>query len=92
MSKALNINFSNEKLDLDYLVFNLPRFRTQMLKVAKIFHKYGFNSRTYNADTEKYSTIYLFNGQKFTTEWTIQKSISNSGVSYRGSRFCCWRF
>jgi hypothetical protein len=23
------------------------------------------------------STIYLFNGQKFTTEWTIQKSISN---------------
>jgi len=22
-------------------------------------------------------TIYLFNGQKFTTEWTIQKSISN---------------
>jgi hypothetical protein len=57
MSKVLNINFSNEKLDLDYLVFNLPRFRTQMLKVAKIFHKYGFNSRTYNADTEKYSTI-----------------------------------
>ena len=28
-----------------------------MLEVAEIFHKYGFNSRTYNADTEKYSTI-----------------------------------
>lgn len=24
-----------------------------MLKVARIFHKYGFNSRTYNFDTEK---------------------------------------
>ena len=60
MSKALSINFSNEKLDLDYLVFNLPRFRTRMLKVAKIFHKYGFNSRTFNHDTEKYSTI-LYN-------------------------------
>nr|YP_010283285.1 hypothetical protein MKU01_pgp089 [Psammodictyon constrictum]ULD16404.1 hypothetical protein [Psammodictyon constrictum] len=57
MSKALNINFSDEKLGLDYLVFNLPRFRTRMLEVAEILHKYGFNSRTYNADTEKYSTI-----------------------------------
>jgi hypothetical protein len=28
-----------------------------MLEVAEIFHKYGFNSRTYNADTKKYSTI-----------------------------------
>lgn len=66
MSKALNINFSNQKLDLDYLVFNLPRFRTQILKVAKIFHKYGFNSRTYNADTEKYSTILY---KKTFTHW-----------------------
>jgi hypothetical protein len=57
MSKTININFSDEKLGLDYLVFNLPRFRTRMLEVAEIFHKYGFNSRTYNADTEKYSTI-----------------------------------
>jgi hypothetical protein len=54
MLKALNIHFSYEKLDLDYLVFNFPRFRTRMLKVAKILHKYGFNSRTYNVDTEKY--------------------------------------
>lgn len=57
MPKTLNINFSDEKLGLDYLVFNLPRFRTRMLEVAEIFHKYGFNSRTYNAETEKYSTI-----------------------------------
>ena len=57
MPKTLNINFSDEKLGLDYLVFNLPRFRTRMLEVAEIFHKYGFNSRTYNVDTEKYSTI-----------------------------------
>ena len=66
MSKALNIHFSNEKLDLDYLVFNLPRFRTRMLKVTKIFHKYGFNSRIYNADTEKYSTILY---EKTFTHW-----------------------
>jgi len=57
MPKTLNINFSDEKLSLDYLVFNLPRFRTRMLEVAEIFHKYGFNSRTFNADTGKYSTI-----------------------------------
>ena len=57
MLKALNVNFSNENLDLDYLVFNLTRFRTQMLKVAKIFRKYGFNFRNYSANTEKYSTI-----------------------------------
>jgi hypothetical protein len=77
MSKALNINFSNEKLDLDYLVFNLPRFRTQMLKVAKIFHKYGFNSRTYNADTEKYSTILY---DKTFTHWltfTLENELWN---------------
>jgi len=58
MSKALNINFSDEKLGLDYLVFNLPKFRIRMLEVAEIFHKYEFNSRTFNADTEKYSTIF----------------------------------
>lgn len=46
---------------LDYLVFNLPRFRTRMLKIAIIFHKYGFNSKTYNTDTEKYSTILFAN-------------------------------
>ena len=57
MTKALNINFSDEKLGLDYLVFNLPRFRTRIREVAEIFYKYGFNSRTYNVDTEKYSTI-----------------------------------
>ena len=39
MSKAQNINFSNEKLNLNYLIFNLPKFRARMLKVAKIFHK-----------------------------------------------------
>ena len=66
MSKALNINFSNQKLDLDYLVFNLLRFRIQMLEVAEIFHKYGFNSRTYNTDTEKYSTILY---EKTFTHW-----------------------
>ena len=77
MSKSLNINFSDEKLDLDYLVFNLPRFRTRMLKVAKIFHKYGFNSRTYNADTGKYSTILY---EKTFTHWatfTLENNLWN---------------
>ena len=77
MSKALNINFSDEKLDLDYLVFNLPRFRTRMVKVAKIFHKYGFNSRTYNPDTEKYSTILY---EKTFTHWltfTLENELWN---------------
>lgn len=55
--KGRNINFSDKKLSLDYLVFNLPRFRTQILEVAEIFHKYGFNSRIFNDDTQKYSTI-----------------------------------
>ena len=57
MSKIQNINFIDEKLSLDYLVFNLPRFRPRMLEVAEMFHKYGFNSKTYNVDTEKYSKI-----------------------------------
>ena len=60
MPKTQNINFSDEKLGLDYLVFNLPRFGPRMLEVAEIFHKYEFNSRTYNVDTEKHSTI-LYN-------------------------------
>ena len=55
MTKTLNINFSDEKLGLDYLVFNLPRFKPRMLEVAEIFYKYGFNSRTYNVDAKKYS-------------------------------------
>ena len=82
MSKALNNNFSNEKLDLDYLVFNLPKFKTQMLKVAKIFHKYGFNSRTYNADTEKYSTILY---EKTFTHWltfTLENELWNKDNLY----------
>ena len=57
--------------------FNLPRFRTQILKVAKIFHKYGFNSRTYNADTEKYSTILY---EKTFTHWltfTLENKLWN---------------
>lgn len=77
MSKALNTSFSNEKLDLDYLVFHLPRFRTQMLRVAKIFHKYRFNSRSYNLDTEKYSTILY---EKTFTHWltfTLENELWN---------------
>jgi hypothetical protein len=58
MPKQLNINFSDEKLNLDYLGFNLPSFRPHMLEVAEIFYKYGFNSLTFNLDTEKYSTIF----------------------------------
>lgn len=38
MSKQLNINFSDEKLNLDYLSFNLPSFRPHMLEVAEIFY------------------------------------------------------
>ena len=57
MSKTQNIHFSDEKLTLDYLVFKLPRFRSRMREVSEIFHKYGFNSRTYDVDTEKHSTI-----------------------------------
>ena len=57
MAKTQNIHFSDEKLTLDYLVFKLPRFRSRMREVAEIFHKYGFNSRTYDVDTEKHSTI-----------------------------------
>lgn len=60
MTKQLNINFSDEKLNLDYLGFNLPSFRPHMLEVAKIFYKYGFNSLTFNLDMKKYSTI-LYN-------------------------------
>jgi hypothetical protein len=37
MPKQLNINFSDEKLNLDYLGFNLPSFRPHMLEVAEIF-------------------------------------------------------
>lgn len=57
MSKTININFSDDKLGLDYLVFNLTVFRTRILEVIEIFHKSRFNFRIYNADIEKYSTI-----------------------------------
>ncbi len=57
MAKPLNINFTNKKLNLDYLAFKLPNFREQMLEIATIFHKYGLNCRIYNDDTEKYSII-----------------------------------
>lgn len=82
MSKAQNINFSNEKLNLNYLIFNLPKFRARMLKVAKIFHKQGFNSRTYNADTEKYSMILY---EKTFTHWltfTFENELRNKDNLY----------
>jgi hypothetical protein len=66
MPKTLNIHFSDEKLTLDYLVFKLPRFRSRMREVAEIFHKYGFNSRTYDVDTENHSTILY---KKTYTHW-----------------------
>ena len=71
------INFSNEKRDLDYLVFNLPKFRTQMLKVVEIFHKYGFNSRTYNANTEKYSTILYDKTFTYWLTFTLENELWN---------------
>ena len=77
MLKALNINFKDEKLDLNYLVFNLSRFGTLMLKVARIFYKYEFNSRTYNASTIKYLKI-LYN--KTFTHWltfTLENGLWN---------------
>ena len=58
MPKQLSINFSDKKLNLDYLGFNLPSFRPQILEVAERFYKYGFNSLTFNLDTKKYSTIF----------------------------------
>ena len=58
MPKQLSINFSDEKLNLDYLDFNLLSFKPHMLEVAEIFYKYGFNSLTFNLDTKKYSTIF----------------------------------
>lgn len=57
MPKTRNINFSDEKLSLDYLVFKLPSFRTRMQEIAERFQKYGFHSRTFNQHTKKYSTI-----------------------------------
>ena len=77
MSKTQNIHFTDEKLTLDYLVFKLPRFRSRMWDVAEIFHKYGFNSRTYNTDTEKYSTILY---EKTFTHWltfTLENELWN---------------
>ena len=64
MAKKLNIHFSDEKLSLDYLILNLPNFRTKMREIAKIFHKYRFDSRAYNVETEKYSTIFYHKSSK----------------------------
>jgi len=60
MPKQLSINFSDEKLNLDYLSFNLPSFRPHMLEVAEIFYKYGFNSLTFNLDTENIQQFFTF--------------------------------
>ena len=59
------------------MVFNLPKFRTQMLKVVEIFHKYGFNSRTYNADTEKYSRILYDKTFTYWLTFTLENELWN---------------
>ena len=69
MTKTKTINFSDENLSLDYLVFNLPRFRTRILEIAEIFYKYGFNSKIYNTETGNYSEI--FTKKKFTYSITF---------------------
>ena len=56
--KIKNITFSDEKFFLDYLVFNLPRFRTRMNEIAEIFYKYRFNSKILNTNTGKFQTIF----------------------------------
>lgn len=56
MQKQLRINFSDEKLNLDYLSFNLPSFRPHMLEVAEIFYNKNFlHSLTFTLETDSWN-------------------------------------
>ena len=66
---CLNTN----EIGLDYLVFNLPRFRQRIQEVTEIFHKYGFNSKTYDVDKERYSTILYDETFNHSVTFTLEK-------------------
>lgn len=51
------ISFSDEKFNLDYLTFNLPNSIERISEIAQIFSRYKFNSKIYNVETEKTTTI-----------------------------------
>ena len=47
MPKTQNTNLSDENLSLDYLSFSLPKLKSQMREIAKIFHEYNINLTPY---------------------------------------------
>ena len=57
MRQTQLIRFSDEKLNLDYLTFNLPNSRERISEIAAIFHRHGFNSNLYDVETEKTTII-----------------------------------
>lgn len=77
MTNTLTIHFSDEKLSLDYLVLNLPKFRTRMPEVAALFYNYGFNSRIYDIETKKYSTILSDKTFSYSITFTLENEYWN---------------
>lgn len=51
------ITFRDEKLNIDYLTFNIPNSRERILEFATIFHRYGFNCKSFDVATNKSQSI-----------------------------------
>lgn len=51
MIQKQRISFSDEKLNLDYLTFNIPNSIERISKIAEIFYGYRFNPKIYDIDT-----------------------------------------
>ena len=88
MTETRTINFSDENLSLDYLVFNLPRFRTRLIKVAELFCKYGFNSKIYKTETGKYSEIFTKKKFTYSITFTLENESwnkDNLSIHFQGS-------
>lgn len=50
-------NFKDQNLNLDYLTLNIPNSIGQILEFAKIFFRYGFNSKVFYVATNESQII-----------------------------------
>ena len=59
------MSFSDKKFSLEYLTFNLSNQIERILKIAKIFYRWQFNSKIYDLETETEIITLSFKDKSF---------------------------
>jgi hypothetical protein len=71
------ITFRAEKLNLDYLTFNILNSRERILEFAAIFHSHKFNSNVFDVATDKSKIILEDKSFKHTLTFRLENDSWN---------------